>query len=107
MALTRKFKQTVVERIERDPDFAKALLCEAAALFLTGEPDAARLVLRDVVNATIGFERLAELVEIPSKSLHRMLSANGNPSMTNLSAIFRAVQGWLNMRIEVKSYAGK
>ena len=26
MAITRDFKQTVVERVERDPQFAKALL---------------------------------------------------------------------------------
>ena len=32
MALTRNFKQTVIERVERDPQFAKALLDEAATL---------------------------------------------------------------------------
>jgi hypothetical protein len=52
MTLTRDFKQTIVERVERDPEFAKALLDEAATLFLSGEPDAARLILRDLVNAT-------------------------------------------------------
>ena len=55
MTLTRDFKQTVIERVERDPAFAKALLDEAATLFLSGEPDAARLILRDLVNATFGF----------------------------------------------------
>lgn len=35
MALTRNFKQTVIERVERDPAFAKALLNEAATLLLT------------------------------------------------------------------------
>lgn len=54
MTLTRDFKQTVVERVERDQAFAKALLDEAATLFLSGEPDAARLILRDLVNATVG-----------------------------------------------------
>jgi len=39
----------------------QALLDEAATLFLSGEPDAARLILRDLVNATVGFEQLAEL----------------------------------------------
>lgn len=73
MTLTRDFKQTVIERVERDPAFAKALLDEAATLFLSGEPDAARLILRDLVNATVGFETLAELTQKPSKSLHRML----------------------------------
>jgi hypothetical protein len=29
----------------------------------------------------------------PNKSLHRMLSPTGNPSMDNLAAIFRAVRG--------------
>jgi hypothetical protein len=39
MGLTRDFKKTVVARVERDPAFAKALLDEAATLFLTGESE--------------------------------------------------------------------
>lgn len=102
MPLTRDFKQTVIERVERDPAFAKALLDEAATLFLSGEPDAARLILRDLVNATVGFETLAELTQKPSKSLHRMLSLNGNPSMDNLAAIFVAVRNWLKVTFDVR-----
>lgn len=102
MTLTRDFKQTVIERVERDPAFAKALLDEAATLFLSGEPDAARLILRDLVNATVGFETLAELTQKPSKSLHRMLSLNGNPSMDNLAAIFVAVRNWLKVTFDVR-----
>lgn len=101
MALTRNFKQTVVERVERDPEFAKALLDEAATLFLSGEPETARLILRDLVNATLGFEQLAEMTAKPSKSLHRMLSPNGNPSMDNLAAIFSAVRSRLKVGLEV------
>ena len=92
MALTRDYKQTIVERAQREPAFAKALLDEAATLMLSGEPDVARLVLRDLVNATIGFERLAAQTQKPAKSLHRMLSARGNPNMDSLSAIFSAMQ---------------
>ena len=92
MALTRNFKQTVVERMDRDPQFAKALLDEAVTLLLSGEAETARLILRDLVNATLGFEQLAVLTDKPSKSLHRMLSAKGNPSMDNLAAIFAAVR---------------
>jgi DNA-binding phage protein len=102
MTLTRDFKQTVVERVARDPDFAKALLDEAATLFLSGEPDAARLILRDLVNATVGFETLSELTHKPSKSLHRMLSPKGNPSMDNLAAIFEAVRNWLKVTFDVR-----
>lgn len=102
MTLTRDFKQTVVERVERDPAFAKALLDEAATLFLSGEPDTARLILRDLVNATVGFEQLAALIHKPSKSLHRMLSPRGNPSMDNLAAIFGAVKNWLKVGFDVR-----
>ena len=103
MALTRDFKQTVVERVEREPAFAKALLDEAATLFLNGEPEPARLILRDLVNATLGFEQLADVTDKPSKSLHRMLSAQGNPSMDNLAAIFTAVRRQLNVNLEARS----
>lgn len=102
MTLTRDFKRTVVERVERDPEFAKALLDEAASLFLSGEPDAARLILRDLVNATVGFETLAELTHKPSKSLHRMLSPKGNPSMDNLAAIFDAIRTGLKVSFDIR-----
>lgn len=103
MALTRDFKQTVVERVERDPQFAQALLDEAATLFLNNETETARLILRDLVNATIGFEELASQTDKPSKSLHRMLSPKGNPSMDNLAAIFSAVRARLNVGLEAHS----
>lgn len=100
MALTRDFKHTIVERVDRDPAFAKALLDEAATSFLNGEPDVARLILRDLINATVGFEQLAELIHKPSKSLHRMLSPKGNPGMDSLAAIFDAVRSFLKVGIE-------
>ena len=103
MALTRDFKQTVVERVRRDPKFARALLDEAATLFLNGEPETARLLLRDLVNATVGFEGLARLTDKPAKSLHRMLSKSGNPSMDNLAAIFDAVRQRLRVGLRAQT----
>jgi DNA-binding phage protein len=103
MALTRHFKHTVIERVERDPAFAKALLDEAATLFLNGDTETARLILRDLVNATLGFEQLAAATAKPSKSLHRMLSPTGNPSMDNLAAIFSAVRQRLGVGFEVRA----
>ncbi len=103
MALTRDFKKTVVARVERDPAFAKALLNQAATLFLSGEPETARLILRDLVNATLGFEHLATVTSMPSKSLHRMLSPKGNPSMDNLAAIFDAISKKLNVDLKAQA----
>lgn len=101
MALTRDFKETVIKRVQRDPAFAKAMLDEAATLFLNGEPDTARVILRDLVNATVGFETLAEITDKNSKSLHRMLSATGNPTMDNLAAIFSEVRKSLKVKLRV------
>jgi DNA-binding phage protein len=100
MALTRHFKRTVAERVRRDPAFAKAMLDEAATLFLNGEPHTARLILRDLVNATVGFEGLAIATAKPSKSLHRMLSTKGNPSMDNLAAIISVLRKELRVDLE-------
>ena len=91
MGLTRGFKETVIARVERDPALAKELLDEATTLLISGEAETARVILRDLVNATLGFEQLAKLTDVPSKSLHRMLSPKGNPSMDNLAAILGAV----------------
>lgn len=100
MALTRDFKKTIAERVKLDPTFARALLDEAATLFLNGEPHTARLVLRDLVNATVGFEKLAAETGKPAKSLHRMLSKNGNPSMDNLAAIIGVLRKKLRVEID-------
>jgi len=97
---TRDFRETVKERAARDPDFARALLDEAATLFLNGEPRTARLILRDLVNASVGFEALAAETNRPSKSLHRMLSERGNPGMDNLADIFGALRKRLGVRIQ-------
>jgi hypothetical protein len=56
MVLTRNFKKTVTARVERDSAFAEALLDEAANLFLSNEPETARVIRRDLVNTTLGFE---------------------------------------------------
>jgi|SRR5579872_184678 len=103
MALRRDSRHTVVERVKRDPAFAKALLDEALRLFLNGEPETARLVLRDLVNATVGFERLAAATGKPAKSLHRMLSTNGNPSMDNLSVILGVLRKKLRVKLESRT----
>ena len=79
------------------------MLGESATLFLNGEPEAARLMLRDLVNATIGFESLAAMTDKPSKSLRRMLSQTGNPSMDNIAAIFDAVRHNLRVGLKVRT----
>ena len=61
------------------------------------------MILRDLVNSTVGFERLATLTDKPSKSLHRMLSPKGNPSMDNVAAIFGALGRKLKVEIKAQT----
>ena len=100
MALTRDFRETVRAQAAQDPRFCAALFTEAIDAYLAGDVAAGKAVLRDLVNATIGFERLAAEVKKPSKSLHRMLAQNGNPGMDNLAAIFGAIRTALRVEIE-------
>lgn len=98
--LTVDSGETVQARIKADPEFAEALLREATDMFLNGKAEAARLLLRDVVNATVGFEQIAATTNRPSKSIHRMLSARGNPTMESLTAVFSAIRKVLNITFE-------
>jgi DNA-binding phage protein len=103
--LSRDIKHTVVARVQRERAFARALLDEAATLLLNGEPETTRLILRDLVNDTIGFEKLAGITETPSKSLRRMLAQKGNPSMDQLAAIVGAIRHNLNVGLKVRLVA--
>lgn len=98
--ITVDSSKTLQTRIKADPAFAEALLREATDLFLNGEAEASRLLLRDVVNATVGFEQIAVATNRPSKSVHRMLSARGNPTMKSLSVVFSAIRKVLNVSFE-------
>ena len=82
--------------------FAQALLDEAITLFVNGEPESAKRVLRDLVNAAVGFEALAEEIHKPAKSLHRMLSRSGNPTMSNISAVFAAIKRALKVEVHTQ-----
>lgn len=101
MGLTRSFKETVKARAARDPAFRDALLIEAVDQFLAGDIETGKAVLRDYINATIGFEGLAEATGTPSKSLMRMLSPMGNPTAGNLFNILQTVQRAAGLHLAV------
>jgi len=91
MALTRHFKETVLERAQKDPAFRKGLLTRGIAYILAGKDEedvqVGKSLIRDYINATIGFPALARKTSISKPSLMQMLSAEGNPSLTNLHEI--------------------
>ena len=90
----------VIQKMRRDPRIAPFMLDEILLHLRIGEPDVAKLLLRDLVHATIGFEGLAERLDKSSKSLHRMLSVRGNPTTSNLSAILACISEHLEESTE-------
>ncbi len=92
MALTRDFKETILARAARDSRFRRELLREGIESMLTGDVATAKTILRDYINATVGFAELAEATHIPSKSLMRMLGPAGNPRADNLFVVVSFLQ---------------
>ncbi|WP_376985897.1 DNA-binding protein [Bosea sp. R86505] len=92
MVLTRSFREIVAERAAREPEFREALLEEAVSLLVTGDVQTGKAMLRDLINATMGFEALARATGTPSKSLMRMFGPKGNPTANKLFAVLQAVQ---------------
>lgn len=78
MPLTRDFKETIQERASRDARFREALLKEAVDALLSGDVETGKTVLRNYINATVGFDKLATVTKKSSKSLMRMLGPKGN-----------------------------
>ena len=103
MPLTRDFKETIRARVERDPEFRKELLREGLETMLSGDVVTAKTILRDYINATVGFTELAEATRISSKSLMRMLGPAGNPRAGNLFEIVRVLQRREGVRFEIKA----
>ena len=103
MPLTRDFKETVQARVRSDPEFRRALLKESVDCLLEGEIDIGKSLLRDYINATMGFEELGRLTGKPPKSLMRMFGPGGNPQARNLFEVIKHLQQREGIRLEVKA----
>lgn len=89
MPLSRDFKETVRERAQTDPEFRFAMLQGALSALDVGEAFEAKILLRDFINATIGFQALGEAIDRDPKALMRMFSPKGNPTLENLALVLK------------------
>ena len=92
MPLTREFKELIKADVERDPEFRLGLFRSALDALLCNELEMGKALLRAYVNATVGFETLAEHMQKDPKSLMRMLSPKGNPRADNLFAMIACLK---------------
>ena len=80
MALTHDFAETVQARVRHDSEFRDCLLKEGVQCLLAGETDVARIILRDYIIGTVGFEQLGAVTGKPLESLRRMLDLASAPT---------------------------
>jgi DNA-binding phage protein len=99
--LTHDFKETLRARVQRDPEFRRALLREAVESIFNGDLETGKAVLRDYVNATSGFQELEKRTRIPAKSLMRMLGPKGSPTVANFTRILTALRKTERVRFEL------
>jgi DNA-binding phage protein len=105
LALTRDFRDTIRERAQREPAFRQSLLLEGLQLLNSGDFSTGRSLLRNYINATIGFTKLARKTKIPSPSLQRMFGPKGNPSAANLFGVIAALQEAEGVNVEIHLHA--
>lgn len=101
--LTKSFKELVQRRVNADKAFADALLREGVDSLLSGDVDTGKLILRNYIKATVGFEKLAEAIDTPAKSLIRMFGPRGNPQAKNLFGVI----GYLQKQAKLELRVGK
>lgn len=101
MALTRGFRVTLLERAQKDAEFRKAMLKEGIDTMLAGDVETGKAILRDYINAAVGFGPLSEITHIPAKSLMRMFGPKGNPRADNLFQVIKHLQTREGIQLEV------
>jgi probable addiction module antidote protein len=80
--------EAIVRRLRKDPEFAAEYL--KTALEDDAEPRVVLIALRHLAQAR-GVAKVAKAAGIERESLYRALSANGNPRLSTLYAVAKAV----------------
>jgi hypothetical protein len=102
MALTSDFREGIQARMRREPAFRRGMLSEALESLLSGEVEMAKEILRDYINATLGFPKLAAGTKIHVKTIHQMFGPKGNPTASRLFEIIAYLQEAEGVRFEVR-----
>jgi len=88
MSQTRSIDESMAEIFRDDPNYAVELLNDVLE---DGEPYELLIMLRQLTKAFGGVQAVAERAEVNPTQLYRTLSAEGNPSLSTLTAVLKAV----------------
>jgi DNA-binding phage protein len=101
MPRAKRFRDLLQHQVKTDKKFAEALLREGVDAMLSGDVETGKLLLRDYIKATVGFEQLAKATGAPAKSLIRMFGPRGNPQAKNLFGVISYLQKRAGLNLSV------
>jgi probable addiction module antidote protein len=81
--------EAMLQQLRKDPDFAAEYL--RAALEDEDEPRVLLVALRRIAEARGGIAKVAKAAGVERESLYRALSAQGNPRLSTLAAVTKAM----------------
>ena len=79
------------------------ILKEGIECLLIGDVDTGKAILRDYINATIGFDALGTVTAKSPKSLMRMFGPKGNPQARNIFEIIAHLQKKEGIQFKVQA----
>ena len=92
-------EEALIRELRDNPEFAAEYL--RAALEDKDEPQVLLVALRRIAESRGGIAKVAKAAGIERESLYRALSAKGNPRLSTLVAVIRAVG--LKLTVETSS----
>lgn len=85
---SRAHDEAMAEMYRKDPEFALQLL---DSILEDGDQSELMITLRQMAKAFGGVQAIAKQAHLNPTQLYRTLSAEGNPALSNFSAILKAM----------------
>lgn len=101
------FDDIVKESAQQDPVFRELLLPSTIDLFLGDEVPVGKISLRQTIDATIGYEKLAKLIGKSPDDIKQMLHPDYDTSVNDLFEIIKHIQKHEGIRLDVKVCSGE
>ena len=104
MALSVDYKEGVLKDLRNDPKMAREYYHEAVRAFINGDTETGGVMMRDLVNAGIGFQRLSRETGIRAPNLHRALAPEGNPTMRTFGKIAASIAAFMGFHSPMSAF---
>ncbi len=105
MIRTEHLDESTAQRLLEDPLFAEELLREGLQALVDGEIEMGKSLICDCIEATVGFDNVANDINESPASVRHMFSADGNPNIDNLFDVIVNLQKHGGLSLEVSTQA--